>query len=377
MAEAVFGVVGRGFFFELSKAVLEHSTERCFLLLDQVFKGSVDLRSFLSDYLMHWRNLLLVKISDETKGASLAQAEMGSLSALCDFSSEETKTALSQVQGFSSFDLQRLFELAEKSAQSALTSIYPRYLLEAGLARMASHVPIRPLSEVVIQLENWLKSGTSTLPAAKNTTSSQIAHRTEPLKDSKTTTTHVELTELAENQELSFNPSWEEFVNFVKQNNQVLLSSYLRRVSVDIFQPGKLTIRGSDFDISSLRDPDLLSSLKANLESYAKTHLGENSQATDLIKSWSISFEEGKIALSPNQNTKQSSPKYNKGASANQRRTEGPADYLAGSIAQQEKESEQSLHSMLEEESRNDPAVKAALSVFKGGTIERVNISKK
>ena len=135
-AQTVFGAVDQGFFFDLSDAVFKQDTERCFLLIDQVFLESIDVRLFIGDFLRHWRNAMLLSLSSaKPKAGLLDSLELGGA---------EIERLKSQIEGSSGFDLQRLFDIAESTAERALKSSYPRYVLEAGVAKMAGLASLRP-----------------------------------------------------------------------------------------------------------------------------------------------------------------------------------------------------------------------------------------
>lgn len=377
-AQSVFGVVGRTFFMDLSESVIARDVSRCLLLLDQVFSASIDLRGFLSDFVSHWRNLLLVRIQQENQGSS-------SLKSLWDFSEEELERAKEQVGGVSTFDLQRFLEIAEKGAQSAFHSNYPRYILEATLARLSSQEHVRNLSEVVGSLESLLKGQPPLLqkvqpaaPAASPKSNfggvsgvvSKEARLSPPTPGESVLTggqgervqtqgTHQpraassanpEIPHTAQVPQKEFNPSWAEFVNFVQAKKEMLLASTLRRINAQAFQSGRLELVGSAFDISTLRQKNEDTSLRRMLRDYS----GE--------AKWLINFQEI-------DESRESGPKEKILAKS--------AAYIEGSLAGREEVKAKAEISQLEAESMNHKAVQSVLATFDGSKVEKVNVGRK
>ncbi len=151
--QRVFGALDQSYFFRQSEAVFARDPAACFDLLDEAFDQSIDVRAFIGDFISHWRNLLLVAVGGaKAKEERLFQRSL-------EVTEEQLAQLRAQVEEVSSVDMQRLFDLAEQCAQRALHSSFPRFVLEAGLAKMAALTSLRPLPELIEKLERLGSSG--------------------------------------------------------------------------------------------------------------------------------------------------------------------------------------------------------------------------
>ena len=327
-AQQLFGVVDRTLLAELATAVLSQKPSKCFSLLDQVFEQSIDLRTFAGDFLEYWRNALLLGISLESD----KEPSVKLLSRLLALSASEIEELQKQTESTSSFDLQRLFEIAEDTVDRALKSNFPRFVVEAGVAKMASLPSLRPLPEILTRLEGAAGTSSSTTapprPAAASAEArpAPVAAKPEPV---------VELTE--EDEGKAFDPSWQAFVQHVKSRSEVILAAFLRRVSATNFHLGALTIEASSFDLESLKDPKTFQSLRECLHSYSGH------------ANWDVKLVEGKS---------------------------NGATTVDGSIAAREVQARKKRSIEIDREARSQDVVKDALSTFQGSSIERVSILK-
>jgi hypothetical protein len=332
------------------------------LLVDQAFEQSIDVRSFFADFVEHWRNLMLLGTVDPRDEAAaksirkLVKTNDASFMELAQLASRSTTV-----------DLQRLFDVAEKTAEQGLRSAYPRYVLEAGLAKMASLPSLEPVSRLLRSLgENKSVSGETCVPALcekKNDaaqaspkqlqarpsgkkvpeksaqefaqkTSAQLTHEDLPTEVSVYSSTEL------------FNPSWQDFLAHVRTRGEILLDAVLKRVSPRGFTAGSLVLEAAEFDLDTLRTADMKKRLEDCLKSYSSE------------QRWSITFEEhlaqtsSAPSLSPNGKT-QAAP-------------------VPGSVVAREKAQKERRRAEIEKEAAEDPLVLAALSVFEGSNIEKI-----
>ncbi len=309
-AQSVFGVLDRRFFFELSQAVLKRDVQRCFTLLDQAFRETLDLKSFAADFITHWRNLNLLSHLSEA-GAKNARELVRVLAV----SEEELREFQTQVTLGAALHFQRLFDLAEKSAERMLQSNFPRYVLEAGIAKMAMLSELRRDAEVATRESAPKQQAKPSVP--------EVAPSTEP-----------------------FNPSWVDFVHHVQSRSEVMLATFLKRVSAEHFSNGQLRIKARPFDSSTLKEPANLRALQETLASYSG------------VSPWNIQFveltEEQSRAPSPTTSA-----------------------VVSGSIVAQQEEAERERTLRIESEMRQDPVIKNVLSTFEGSKVEKVSVLKR
>ena len=150
-----------------------------------------------------------------------------------------------------------------------------------------------------------------------------------------------------------FNPSWQDFLNFLRTRSEIVLATFLRRVSAPVFLDGRLSIEGGSFDIDSLKESRSLNSLKVGLAAYSG------------IETWDIRFS----VVAPHSDTASEA----NNANAPRPRT-GP---VPGSVAMLEAQIEKERVVRVDTEARNSQVVKKALSVFEGSSVERVSVMKR
>ena len=335
-AEQLFGIIDQEFFFKLSEAVFENDPKRCLLLLDEVMHLSLDLKAFCADFLSHWRNILFV---------ALAKGDHEELLSIVELSSEALPRLSKQVEGSNVFDIQRLFDLAEETVSSVLSSNFPRYVLEAGLAKMATLVSLRPIPELVSRLEALEKGGVhragTAIPArageskvAEASLAASISVSMEPAHPVSSDSVQQESTPVPTG---SFNPSWQDFVKSVQALSRVVLASHLRRVSPTVFRLGELKLKGGPFDLEALSDSATSRELRECLRSYSGS------------ADWKIHLEQEEPG-------------------------EVEQKVAEGSLAHKEAVDREKVRKRIDEDARSHPLVKTALDTFQGSTIEKVAI---
>jgi len=347
-AQQIFGVVDSGFYFRLSAAILAAKPEDCWGILDEAFQQSIDIRVFAADFLTHFRNLFLlstVKREQRTAGTKLSR--------ILEVTKRDFEELGKQVESAESFDLHRLFEIAERTVQSALSSNFPRFVFEAGIGKMAMLPSLRPLGDVLSG-----KTNPSSAPGARTMAEAKTL--------SVTPRTETESTVNASLATVGFNPSWQDFINYVRTTrSEQVLAAFLRRVSPQVFLEGRLTIEAGAFDIDSLKDQQTFALLKNCLQGYSSQ------------ESWDIRFvvhqpTEGERAKPiPNQPSQKGRSSLSEAVEKKRVPTTPPGSMLA-----MEEEQDRKRRAQIDGEARNDPLVKAALNTFEGSSIERVSVLK-
>lgn len=327
-AQQLFGVLDSNYYLRLSEAVFAQDAARCFELLDEAFSFSLDLRTFAADFLRHWRNLLILGVSN---GQGV---EPSRLAKLLGARAEEIAAMSAQLKQQSSFDLQRLFDIAEAAVAQALGSNFPRFALEAGLAKMASLPSLRPIPEIIAALNGG--SGTATKNRAATSTPERSSRPQPPPAAAKRAAS-------ASGGGGGFDPSWQDVVSHIQSRSEVVLAAHLRRMSPQRFEAGELVLEGSLFDVDSVKDGAMLETLRACLHSYSG------------VDRWNIDIRQATAPVAD---------------------APGASGAVAGSLAHREAKAEQDRQAKIDAEARNHPLVKAALDTFDGSRIEKVSILK-
>ncbi|MBP9837880.1 MAG: DNA polymerase III subunit gamma/tau [Proteobacteria bacterium] len=341
----IFGSVDSNFFFALSEAIFAKDNSKCLHLIEQAFSQSLDLRTFIGDFISHFRNLLLVSVITQNKTNSSNQEIIKTL----EVSERELENLIAQVKSKSLIEVQRIFNVAEETAQKALSNNFPRYSLESGIIRMACLEDLLPLADIVSELKKNFNS-----PAKREFPTPQVVIEKVKVEHStpQSPPPQIDYPEEEPMKSLQdFNPSWQDFIHHVGSiRKEILLVTFLKRCFPKIFTSGKLVLEGTDFDINSLKDSSALSNLKNCLFSYSE------------IESWEIRFALTSKATKDS-NLLTSVEKINS--------TAHPHSVQAQEIVARNKEL-----ATLEEQAKNSDNVKNILTFFEGSTIDKVNINK-
>lgn len=343
-AEKIFGALDTSFFIKLSEQILTGAVKETLELVHRVFEESLDIRSFAADFVLHFRNLLLVSALNEKSPAALS----GQL-AFLDLTAEEVSLLKEQITQRTLFDFQRAFDIAEQTARAALSTNSPRYVFEAGVVELATLESLRPIAEIVADLRSGnLSSGKSSggtggsgggqprpvvQPKVSQPETAPLSMNSENPAPADFDSTAVEAA--------AFDPSWEEFVRHVKSRSEIMLAAFLHRVAPRDFQSGVLEIEASSFDLQSLRDAELSSKLKKCLHSYSG------------IETWTLRFHEVRPGETPGKAQIHSAP-------------------IKGSIAEDALRARQKRTREIEQEARASSAVLDALSTFEGAAVEKI-----
>lgn len=371
LAQQVFGVVDQGYFFKLSRAVFKKEPETCFELLDQAFAQSIDIRSFVADFISHWRRLLVLGTVLESK----PQSDTSRLAGILELTSSELKELQEQVHGVGSFELQRLFDIAEQTAEQALRSTFSRFVLEAGVGKMAALSSLRPLPQILEELQNGPAKNLSSPRAAATAVAARpkaveaASPPSEPERAVAVAENVVAKVAVPEEEEVEaahFNPSWQDFLTHVKSRNAIILDTFLKRVSPAVFVRGKIKIEAAPFDLQSLRDPETDRLLRDCLFSYSG------------LEHWDISLIEHEVASTNGVGSGQAnsgqlaSGSSESGKAGSRRNARRPQTLIPGSVAAQEVEQSKKMREKIQREAVAGDLVKAALEVFSGSKVERV-----
>ncbi|MCL4142840.1 UNVERIFIED_CONTAM: hypothetical protein GTU68_060571 [Idotea baltica] len=365
-AQNAFGALDQSFFLELSKAVLEKDTPSCFALLDRAFVQSLDLRTFVADFIGHWRALLLVANMPAAK-------DKGALRRSLEIDEGNFDLLVEQAESSSAFLIGQLFDLADDAAIRAEASAYPRFVFEAGLAKMTAVSSMKSLPEILQLLKEAPALSTAPAsispkkkvnkPVTENTSSEKL---TSPPAKIETTLADVPVSaelgisrpeideEIEDEVRPDFIPSWSEFIQHVSSRKRPVLEASLKQASPKKFLLGQLTLQAPRFFKEQLSDKEMEGHIQECLHSYSGT------------SSWKLEYE----VLEQSAAQVSNEPK----ASASKKRApkiEAPKP-LEGSIAAEEAEDDRKFREKIREEVLKDPLVDLVLKTFEGAEIDDI-----
>jgi len=146
----VLGVIDRKILNDTIEAIAHRNTERCMEIVEHVYHYGYDLQHFCRELLQYFRNLILMKVSQQPEG-------------LMDLPKEEFEILKKQAERFQFDQLNHLFSLLLKGEEEVAQSTFPRIMLEMTLIRMATLRPILPIDEILKKLEGLGKTEYSTV----------------------------------------------------------------------------------------------------------------------------------------------------------------------------------------------------------------------
>ena len=316
LTRKIFGFVDHSLLHSLAKAVIDKNSQTCLEIINDIFLQSLDLRSFLADLVLFWRNLYLVT---ETLDK---QANPTNVCVMLEISRDEYDSMLELAQKVTRLDCLSYFERITAIADKAILSNYPRYIIEAGFVKIINSGSVKELAEVVSLLEELKKK-----PDLTTTFSSQK--------------TNVEQKAELKEETAPFIPVWEDFLAFIKSKSALMLSSMLKRMAPELFEPSHLKLRGTTFEINALNDKSALSGLKLLLSQYSG------------YDNWIVELDVANVSETPD------------------------SGYIKGSIADKERQKNLIIEQEVINEVKADENLKQILGMFPNSAIERISVVRK
>jgi len=136
----LLGVVSRKVYYDLSAAMLAGSPRRCMEIIREVDRQGYDVTTFARGLLEHMRNLVVAGVCGDDPS-------------LLDLPDEEVSEVLAQAGSTSRDNLHRMFKHFSEAYEEIARSSHPRVLFEAALARIADMGELLPADELVRRLE--------------------------------------------------------------------------------------------------------------------------------------------------------------------------------------------------------------------------------
>jgi DNA polymerase-3 subunit gamma/tau len=203
--EALLGMGDRKYLFDLSRAVLGRDAGACLRIIDEAFYAGADLKVFYEKLLVHFRNLLFVKIT----------AGEGDL---LDLSDHEVSELKQQAGPASQETLQRLLDVLMAGEEEIRKSLNPRIVLEFVTVKMAWQEPLIPVDEILSRMEgieNRLGKGGPAVGSPPRNTYTTPSERT-------AIENGADESVVRETAPQRSGERWGEFLQFVKRKSQPL-----------------------------------------------------------------------------------------------------------------------------------------------------------
>ena len=378
LAEQVFGAVDRSFYLALSRAIITKDTNASLNLVHDAFSQSIDIKMFCSDLLEHFRALFI--LSTYQRSNSDQESKSYYLKSL-ELNDDEIKEYRSQVKASSLEAFQFYFEVAHEMVDKALSTNYPRFMIEALVVKLCTtnHAPTNDLlatnkqttsriekpQQIVktesakpenlkqenarqdnVRQDNARQENIQPIPARSESIKQEYAkpqntkpENSKPVKDLSPSLephsleSHPDTLEKSD-EENSFNYSGHDFIQFAKDRSKITLATFLSRTAITKFELGIIEIQGTKFDIDSLKDRALSTELLEELKHFSQ-------------------FQKWRVLYNITQNTNSRAP-------------------LSGSLREVEEEKRKKDLKKLQEEALAQDAVKDVLSILAGSKVQKV-----
>ncbi|NIQ89831.1 MAG: hypothetical protein GWN93_12635, partial [Deltaproteobacteria bacterium] len=237
----VLGVIDRQALLDTAAAILNGDGVRCLEIVERLYLHGHDLRRFCQELAAHFRNLLVVKVSDEPeKLVDLTEAELTELK--------------EQAVNVSGATLQQFFHFLLKGEEEIRRSSNSKLVLEMSLLRLVQLPQIMDIDTVISQvheLEQRISGGTPSAaviyPREEDPGEQEVSSDYSPTEEAES----AEPATVAE----PVATRWNDFIERVRQEKPVLAAS-LERVSVREPQPDclELDFNGHEFDYEMVKE---------------------------------------------------------------------------------------------------------------------------
>ena len=136
----ILGAINRDLLFEFSSAVLEEAPGRIFPLVEKVIESGYDLRSFLKELILHFRDLLLVRTMDRPQDVlAVGEDDIALLRSEANKAGEE--------------DLLRCLQALQNGEASFKFSSHPQIAFETLLVKLCHYKKIVDVKDALAELE--------------------------------------------------------------------------------------------------------------------------------------------------------------------------------------------------------------------------------
>ena len=254
----VLGVIDRQALLDAAAAIISGDAIRCLEIVEGLYLHGHDLRRFCQELATHFRNLLVMKVSEKPQRlVDLTEAELTELN--------------EQASEVSSAALQQFFYFLLRGEETIRRSSNPKLVLEMTLLRLVQLPRVMDIDTIISQinqLEHKISAGVQ--PPEPASAQEEISPPDYPPADEEEDPEPETVAESADG-------SWEDLFVRIRKEKPSLAAS-LERVSVKEPEPGclELDFSGHGFDYEMVRDKDNL----ALVRRLAGEVLGEGAKIT-------------------------------------------------------------------------------------------------
>jgi DNA polymerase-3 subunit gamma/tau len=253
LLQDILGVAERKTLSDLSRAVIDGDPKRCMDVVGNVAAQGLDMGRLSRELVEHFRNLLVVRLSqDRERRTEEPGSQPRGAGLLLDLPDQEVEELKGQAKDLSVDTLMDYFNFMAEGDEEVARSAYPRFALEATLARLATLPKTMPVGELLQRLETLerkLSDGGSVPRPREEREAKRVQETGRPAApDSPKDQDKAEV--------------WRNFLAFVMKEKK-FLGSHLENVRPLEISPGEFRIGVEERHVLSyLRDAENLSLLK-------------------------------------------------------------------------------------------------------------------
>jgi DNA polymerase-3 subunit gamma/tau len=237
----VLGIIDRQDLLSTGAAILEGDPVRCLETIERLYLHGHDLRRFCQELAEHFRNLLVIKVSNEPqKLVDLTDAELAELKGQADTVSSST--------------LQQFFHFLLRGEEEIRRASNPKLVLEMTLLRLVQLPQIMDMDKVISQMQELeQRIATGGQPQAEPNSKEQDMGQQEVSLNY----TQTEEVDTVDPKAVADSPlaKWQNLLEKMRQEKPALAAS-LERVSVREPKPDllELDFNGHEFDYEMVKE---------------------------------------------------------------------------------------------------------------------------
>ncbi len=146
---SILGVVNNDIIYEITDSIIEKNADKALELIEHIVQNGKDINQFIKDLILHFRNLMVIKVSDNTEN-------------IIDETEEVIERLKKQSQNIDTSWIINILKILSDAETQCKWSSQPRVILEVSIVRMlnesSSGVELGPLEERIRKLEEKLEN---------------------------------------------------------------------------------------------------------------------------------------------------------------------------------------------------------------------------
>lgn len=268
LLQDILGLAERQVLYDLSNAVLQGNGGECIELVSNVVVEGRDLCRLSHDLVEHFRNLLVLRLSDPAvrKRQDFAQAQ------LLDLPDQEIEDLRAQVRDLSVEMLLDYFDFMAAGDEEIARSSNPRFALETVLVRLATLPKTLPIAQLLERLEKMEKK----LLGETRSVSASTKDRAPETLQNVASAPPPAAALIGKSDDV-----WQKFVAFVGRDKKFIASHLEGAIALEL-PPRQLTIGIAErHHLNYLQDADNFSALKSLAKQFFAADVAVNVTAID------------------------------------------------------------------------------------------------